>query len=1051
MRVRRLATLSSWLVVVGLFLVPPRLASAQGGGDALVDSSYLSLLQWRLIGPAQGGRSLAVAGDPDSRLTFYLGSTGGGVWKTEDGGISWHNVSDGYFHTGSVGAIAVAPSDPNLIYVGMGESCFRGDASYGDGVYQSTDGGRTWTNVGLVPTRHIARIRIDPSDPNTVYVAAFGDGFGPSPDRGVYRTTNGGRTWEKVLYRTDQAGAIDLVMDPTHPKTLYASLLEFRRYPWAIRSAGTATGIFKTTDGGDTWTELTNNPGLPSGPKGRIGLALSPANPNRIWAIIDAELGKKGVYRSDDAGATWQRLTDFAELTQRPWYYHHIFADPSDPETVYVLNINAWKSTDGGKTYTEFRAPHGDHHDLWIDPADPRRMIEANDGGGTVTFDGGTSWSTEMNQPTAQFYHVTVDHQFPYHVYGPQQDEGSVAVPSRSDFGEITQGEWFTVGGGESGYIAVNPDDPNVVYSGEHHWLERYDARLHARRDISPWPEDNYGWGDRDIKYRVQWTYPVVLSPHDSHTLYAAAQVVFKTTNEGQSWEVISSDLTRHDSTRLEPTPSYGHETPGPYWGPITRDNTAVEWYSTVFAFAESPVTRGVLWAGSDDGYVQVSQDAGKTWTNVTPKDLPEFSRISIIDPSPHDAGAAYVAANRYQLQDDHPYLYKTADYGATWTRITTGIPDWDFTRVIREDPGRRGLLYAGTETGVYVSLDDGARWQSLQVNLPVAPVHDLVVKDGDLVAATHGRSFWILDNVALLHQLNTAAMGDAVHLFQPRRTVRFRAGGAEAGTSAAAGNEGRNPPDGVVVEWYARQTPRGPVMVSFLDTSGQEIRSFTSADRAAGPAGRGRRARGGGMVVPADAGANRFAWDMRYPGAKVIPGTTLHGSPAGPLAPPGSYQVRLTIDGQSYTQPFEIVKDPRLPYSAQDLAEQFRFQMSVRDKLSEDHDVVRDIRSMRAAAEQAVQGRKATPKQLTALNDRLYGIEERLSQYRARATQDLTNYPNGLDDKLVQLMNFAGQADGPPTKQMYDLLADLSGRLDGWRRQLDAVKQKEWKPFATK
>jgi hypothetical protein len=476
-----------------------------------------------------------------------------------------------------------------------------------------------------------------------------------------------------------------------------------------------------------------------------------------------------------------------------------------------------------------------------------------------------------------------------------------------------------------------------------------------------------------------------------------------------------------------------------------------VEWYSTVFAFAESPVAKGVLWAGSDDGYVQVSKDAGKTWTKVTPTELPEFSRISSIDPSSHEAGAAYVAANRYQLQDDHPYLYKTTDYGATWTRITTGIPDWDFTRAIREDPGQRGLLYAGTETGVYVSFDDGGRWQPLQLNLPVTPVHDLVVKDGDLVAATHGRSFWVLDNVALLRQLDAAARSDPVHLFQPRRTVRFRAVGATAGTSAAAGNEGRNPPDGVLVQWYARQAPGGPVMVTFLDASGQEIRSFTSSDRAGGPAGRGRRARAGSTAVSAEGGANRFAWDMRYPAAKVIPGTTLHGSPAGPLAPPGSYQVRLTMDGRSYTQSFDIVKDPRLPYADQDLAEQFKFQMAVRDELSLDHDVVRDIRSMRAAAEQAVQGKKASQKQLTALNDKLYGIEERLSQYRARATQDLTNYPNGLDDKLVELMDFAGQADGPPTKQMYDLLADLSGRLDGWKRQLDAVKAREWKPFATK
>ncbi len=981
-------------------------------GQSAVDPAYLKLLEWRPIGPSRGGRSLAVAGDPRNKSVFYFGATGGGVWKTEDAGITWRNVSDGYFGTGAVGAIAVAPSDPNVVYAGMGETCVRGNVSHGDGVYKSADGGKTWTRAGLESTRHIARIRIHPLDPNLVYVAALGDPFGPSPDRGVYRSKDGGKTWEKILFRNEQAGAIDLTVDPGNPQTMYAALLEIRRFPWAIRSAGPGSGIFKTTDGGDHWTEITNHPGLPDGLKGRIGIALSPARPNRVWAIIDAETGKKGLFRTDDAGATWQRITDNANLTQRPWYYHHIFADPKDPDTVYVLNIQMWKSSDGGKSFAQVRPPHGDHHDLWIDPADPQRMIEANDGGGTISFNGGRSWSSIYNQPTAQMYHVITDNQFPYRVYGAQQDNTTIAVPSRSDYGVITAEEWYSVGGGESGYIAVHSKDPNIVYAGDHHWLYRYDNRTKQIRDISPSPETHYGWGSRDINHRFQWTYPVVLSPHDPGVLYATAQHVFKTTNEGQSWEIISPDLVRGDPSRLESTPSYGNEKTGEYWGPITRDNTGVEWYSTIFAFAESPVKKDLLWAGSDDGYVHVSQDGGKHWSNVTPKDLAEFALISILDPSPHDPAVAYVAATRYKLQDRRPYLYKTADYGKTWTRITNGIPENDFTRAIREDPGRRGLLYAGTETGVYVSFDDGANWQSLRLNLPVVPIHDLAVKDGDLVAATHGRSFWILDNVGLLHQLNDRAFQDAVHLFKPADTVRLRAGASLTlrGEGAGGGGgeaEGRNPPPGVMIHYFLKSRPAGEVTIIIADAQGQAIRTFSSK-------------------APAEPGANRFLWDMRYPAARILPGTTLHGRPEGPLAAPGAYQVKLTVDGQTQTETFRILRDPRVPYTDQDLVAQHKFLMAVRDKMTETHDTVRKIREFRKQVEEAekLAGGAKT------INEKLYRIEERLSQYRAKATQDLTNYPVGIDDKLLVLARLASKADAPPTQPEEDLLKDLSARL---------------------
>jgi photosystem II stability/assembly factor-like uncharacterized protein len=1022
-------------------------AETSGSTPSSVDRSYLDLLEWRSIGPTRGGRVVAVAGDPVHKLVFYQGTTGGGVWKTEDGGLNWKNVSDGFFGTGSVGAVAVSPSDPNVVYVGMGEACFRGNASNGDGVYKSTDAGKTWTRVGLEATLQIARVRIHPMNPDVVYVAALGDAFGPSEDRGVYRTKDGGRTWQKVLYRDEDSGAIDLAMDPRNPDVMYASLLELRRFPWGFRSAGPGTGLFKTTDGGDHWTELTDNPGLPTGPRGRIGVAISPARPERVWAIIDADIGKKGVYRSDDAGATWTHLTDNADLTQRPWYYHHIFAHPKDPDTVYVLNVQMWKSTDGGKTYSRMRPPHGDNHDLWIDPEDPDRMVQGNDGGATVSFNGGKSWSTILNQPTAQLYHVTADGQFPYRVYASQQDNSSISLPSRSDFGRITIEDWYTVGGGEDGYIAVSPKDPNVVFAADHHWLTRYDHRTKQSRDVSPNPETHYGWGSADINYRFWWTYPVATSPHDPNVLYVTSQYVHRSRDEGQSWEIVSPDLTRHDPKTLEKTPSYLDPETGPYWGPITREAYGPEWYATIFAFAESPVQAGVLWAGSDDGYIQVSRDNGKTWTNRTPKDLPEFALISIIDPSPHDPATAYVAATRYKLSDRKPYLYKTSDYGETWTRIVDGIPENDFTRVIREDPGERGLLYAGTETGVYVSFDDGAKWQSLRLNLPVVPVHDLMVKEGDLVAATHGRSFWILDNVALLHQLGSTALDEPTHLFAPRRTVRFRAAGdLAAGFSGDPSLAGANPPGGVVVPYYFKTKPASEVKLSFYK-DGTLIRSYSSTSES--KASRTEFGRGGGdRNVAAEAGANRFVWDTRYPGAEVLEDAVFQGTSEGPLAAPGTYRVELSAGGTTQSQTFEIVRDPRLEYTDADLIGQFDFLIEVRDKLTETMRVVKRIRDMRKSAEEAVQKAGATDAQkdaLRELNDKLYPLEERLVQYRARAGQDLINYPTAIDSKLARLTSFVSMGDGPPTQGDRDLFQRLSQGVSERVKALDEVERNEF------
>ena len=1026
-----------------LLVLFPATAAAQ-----TVDESYLDLLEWRSIGPSRGGRVVAVAGDPADKMVFYQGTTGGGVWKTDDAGISWRNVSDGYFTTGSVGALAVALSNPQVVYAGMGEPCIRGNASIGDGVYKSTDAGETWTHLGLAATMQIARVRVHPNDPNLVYVAALGDAWGPSEDRGVYRSRDGGSTWNKILYRDENTGAIDLVMDPGNPDVMYASLLELRRFPWGFRSAGPGTGLFKTTDGGDTWTELTDNPGLPDGLKGRIGVALSPARPDRVWAIIDAELGKKGVFRSDDAGATWTRLNDDANLTQRPWYYHHIFADPQDPNVVYVLNTGLYKSTDGGETYERIATPHGDNHDLWIDPQDPNRMVEGNDGGATVSFTGGRSWSTLLNQTTAQLYHVAADNQVPFRVYASQQDNSTISVPSRSDHGRITIEEWYSVGGGEDGYIAPNTADPNIIYAGDHHWVYRYDHRTKQIRDISPNPETHYGWGSADINYRFWWTYPVVTSPHDPNVLYVTSQYVHKSTDEGQSWEIISPDLSRADPATLEQTPSYENPKTGPYWGPITREAYGPEWYATIFSFAESPAEAGTFWAGSDDGYIHVSHDGGTTWNDVTIPGLPEFALISIIDPSHHNAGTAYVAATRYKLSDERPYLYKTTDYGANWTKITNGIPDHDFTRVIREDPSQPGRLYAGTERGVYVSFDAGDNWQPFSLNLPVVPIHDLVVRQGDLVAATHGRSFWVLDNVDLLRQLDPAALNASVHLFQPRATIRFRQGVRPAAGFSASGNaDGRNPPNGVVIPYYLSETPFGEVTLRILKGN-DVIRSFSSEQAEAAPRTGFGAGAGGDRIVSARAGANRFVWDMRYPGADVIDNAVFQGRSDGPLAAPATYRVELTANGQAMSQSFEIVRDPRIEYTDADLQEQFEFLIAVRDKLTETMNVVRRIREMRDEAVQQVEragGGDELTRVMTALNDKLYPLEERLVQYRARAGQDLIAQPTGIDSKLARLLNFASMADAPPTQGALDLYQRLSDGIAARARALTEVERNEY------
>ena len=1026
------------------------------------------VLQWRCIGPPRGGRVVAVAGHPSDPNVFYFGACAGGVWKTTDGGTYWENVSDGFFNTAAVGAIAVADSDPNVIYAGTGEACIRNDVSHGDGVYKSTDGGSTWEHKGLKDTRHIGRIRVHPKDPDLVYVAALGHAFGPNRERGVFRSKDGGDTWDLVLFKSEKAGAVDLSMDPHNPRVLYAAIWQARRTFWEMSSGGPDSGLYKSVDGGDTWTELTENSGMPDGAKGRIGVAVSPAKSGRVWALIEAKDG--GLFRSDDSGATWEKLTDNPAIGGRAWYYSHIFADPQDSETLWALCWQAWKSTDGGRTFEEVTMPHADNHDLWIDPLNPRRMIEGNDGGACVSFNGGDTWSTIYNQPTAEFYHVATDSQFPYRVYATQQDNSAISVPSHGDIGAILWGDCYLVGSSESGQIAVKPDDANIVYSGAIGStpgggapLFRYDHRTKQVRAITVWPETNAGWPPRDQKYRFAWSFPIAISPHDSNTLYTAANVAFKSTDEGTSWEPISPDLTRDDPTKQAPRQG------------ISTEGGQIETYCTIFAFVESPHESGVLWAGTDDGLVHISRDGGTTWEDVTPADLPEWTMVCMIEVSPHDAATAYFAATRYKLDDFRPLLYKTSDYGRTWHKITEGIPEDDFTRVIREDPSRRGLLYAGTETGVHISLDDGASWQPLRLKpsagsptgraLPVVPVYDMVIKDNDLVAGTHGRSFWILDDLTPLRQITDAALKAPAHLFKPAPTYRLLrqlglVHGAGPGKNYSADNfgtggtyyekptangkptrvfldAGENRPVGAIVTYYLKEQPEDELTLTFLDSKGQHVKTFSS---------RGAD----GERLWARAGANRFVWDLRYPDAEQLPGDNVQDRKSlrpnvAPLAPPGTYRIELSVGGQSYSESFEVLKDPRSPATQEELEEQFNLLISIRDRMSEARLGVRQTRRVRQQVEEwerRAQGRLSAAPLLEAaqrLKEKLSTLEDKLITVvpPGRTSKGL---PSRLTEKLEALVPVVSSTDAGPTKQSYDLFAELSAALGVQLRTLQTI-----------
>jgi photosystem II stability/assembly factor-like uncharacterized protein len=1012
----------------------PKAAAAQ------YDEALYQAMQWRGIGPYRGGRATAVAGIPEQPYTYYFGATGGGVWKSTDGGMNWNNVSDGFFKTGSVGAVAVSEWDPNVVYVGMGEAPIRGNVSHGDGVYKSVDAGKTWAHIGLTDTRQISRIRIHPRDPDLVYVAALGHVFGISDERGVFRSRDGGVTWEKVLFRSDKAGAIDLIMDPHNPRVLYAAVWEAWRTPYGLNSGGPDSGLFKSTDGGDTWTELTRNPGLPGDVIGKIGVTASPARADRVWAIVESRTG--GVFRSDDGGATWRKMNDDRSLRQRAWYYSRIYADPRNPEGVYVLNTGFYRSVDGGRSYTSIRVPHGDNHDLWIDPADPQRMINSNDGGANVSYNGGVTWTPQNTQPTAQFYHVITDNQFPYWVYGAQQDNSTVRIASRTTGRGIDSPDWHPVGGGESGYIAPRTDDPNIVYAGSYGGhITRWDYRTGQSRNISAWPENPMGWGAKDLKYRFQWTFPILVSRFDPNVLYITAQVVFKSTNEGQSWTVISPDLTTNDKSKQ-----------GKSGGPITYDDTSVEYYCTVFSLAESVYDPATLWSGSDDGLVHITRDGGQSWQNITPKAMPRWGLISMIDVSTFQPGRAFIAMTRYKSDDLKPYIYKTDDFGATWTKITNGIPDTSFVRVVREDPERRGLLYAGTETGVFVSFDDGARWQSLQLNLPVVPIHDMQVKEDDLVVATHGRSFWILDDLTPLQQIDPGLAASDVHLFQPRAAYRM------GGFGFPAPNVGQNPPAGTVIYYYFKEKPEETVTLEFEDAQGRLIQKYTSSGpeaAAASPMAMFFGGGGGARRLPAEAGMNRFVLDMRYPGAERVPGAVLWmGGTGGPTAVPGTYQVRLTVGNKTKIASWQWKKDPRIRADQKDFQLQFDFLIQIRDKLTEVNTSIIQIRSLKNQIGDLLAKVKGQEKMEKIAEEgrriiqKLQNIEDVLIQSQSKSGQDPLNYPIMLDNKIAALASVVGMADARPTGQSYQVFRELSSQADTQIGQLNLLLKRDIPDF---
>ncbi len=982
-----------------------------GPPEGTVSDQAFNAMQWRGIGPYRGGRAVAAVGVPGSANTFYFGAAAGGVWKSVDAGATWKPIFDGVKGSPSIGAIAVAPSNPSILYVGTGEGNLRGNVTWGDGIYKSTDAGATWTHVGLTDTRQIGALIVDPHDANVVLVAAIGHAFGPNTERGVFRTADGGKTWSRVLYKDEFTGAIDLAVDPHNTKIVYAALWQVRRQPWRFESGGPGSGLYRSTDGGLTWSQLKER-GLPAGTLGRIDVAVSPVDTNRIYAMIEAKEG--GLYRSDDAGATWRRISDDGRIRQRAWYFSKIYADTKALDTVYALNTGMLRSTDGGKTFDLVPATHGDHHALWIDPNNANSLINANDGGASVSLDGGKTWSTQENQPTAQFYHVATDHQFPYYIYGAQQDNSNLAIASADAEGVIGPRDWFPAGGGESGFVVPDARDPDIIYSNDQNQYARFDRHARQSQTISPDPSNNSGHPASELDHRFNWTSPLMLSPHDPDGLYAASEVVWKSTDQGMSWKIISPDLTRNDKSKQTAS-----------GGPLTKDITSVEYYDTIFALAESPLLKGKLWAGTDDGLVQITEDDGAHWQNVTPAQMPAWSTVSMTEPSHFNAASAYIAVDRHRLDDIAPYALKTVDNGKTWTPISAGLPAGAVVHVVREDPVRRGLLYVGTELGVFVSFDDGAHWSALQKGLPISPIHDLDVHGNDLVAATHGRAFWILDDLTPLRQAQAGA--PAPVLYTPENAVRLY----YPDEVNKRGPVGQNPPAGAIIDYVLDAAATSELTVDILDAKGEMVRhlSSTKTNKEVQPPEWPDRLVPSDLI-PAHAGMNRMTWDLRWNDPVQIPGAFYQDqAPRGPIVSPGRYQVRMTLGDKTRTADLIVVADPRVAHSEAGITQKTALSLAIIHDIDALHRAVNGIRAGRAAHQgaSAAQGRDA----------KLDEIEQALMQVNMNGSEAGLAFPGMLNEQYAALAETLEGADTPPTQQQVRLYHSLHEKLQAQLERL--------------
>ncbi|MFQ3355827.1 MAG: photosystem II stability/assembly factor-like uncharacterized protein [Paracoccaceae bacterium] len=1028
--------------------------------QGILDSNSLN---WRCIGPPRGGRVVAVSGDYKDPMTFYFGACAGGIWKTTDGGTYWECVSDGYLDSATIGALAVAPSDSNVIYAGTGETTIRIDVSFGNGMYKSTDAGRTWKHIGLENTKQIGEIRIHPDNPEHLYVAAFGDAFGPNKDRGVYRSLDGGASWQCVLFESDKAGAIDISMDPTNPRIIFAAMWEAHRKFWYLSSGGVGSSLYRSMDGGDSWEKISDKTGFAKGMLGKIGVSISGAQQGRIFALVEADDTNTGLYISENYGESWTLRCPNRDLIHRPWYYTHVFTDPTDADTLYVTNYQMWKSTDGGYSFSEITTPHGDNHDLWIDPINPKRMIEGNDGGACVSFNGGDTWSTIYNQNTAQFYRMDIDNQYPYRVYATQQDNTSISVPSQTEWGMITLGDTNLPGTGESGFIAVHPENSNIVYIGAvgsspggNGALQRYDRRTRQVKLINVWPEESTGLAPRDLKYRFAWTFPILFSPHDSNTLYVGGNHVFKTQNEGMSWECISPDLSRNDITKLDYS-----------GGPLTNDSAGAEQYASCASVVESIHREGELWASTDDGLVHVTRDGGKSWKNVTPKDMPEWAYVGTVELSIHDPDVIYLSATRFKISDYKPYLFRSGDGGVTWKSISKSFPQTEITRVIRSDIEKKGLLFVGTETGIFVSLNDGESWQKMTGKFPVVPVYDLKIKDSDLVVATHGRSFWILDDITPLRDIGSSS--DEVLLFNPRSTIRqnlnwstglfngdgkdyspaFGVQGASYMSNLPDGtterkhlDTGENPPNGVIIYyWLDKGGSESGVSISIKDHNGKMIAKFDS-DASKSP----------DKKKPSiKEGFNCFVWDLtedspikidkELENRKYKPFAKGEGGPPpGAKVIPGAYTLLLTAQGETKETSLEVVKDPRIDTSDEDFSLQHALYSKICSKLSELNIAVNRIRLMK---QQLNNIHKIIPEQgdvAGKLVSDLELIEGALVDVKRETPRDVLRHPAGLDDTLIKLLDVVKISDSKPPAQAHEVSDDIFGKVDLLMEQLDSL-----------